>query len=290
MVIKNLLNRENCICLTCSVLERVLKAIRDGDESVRISPDLNLSEVEIPLESAFAEIGGKRFSRDELKALAEKTSGVILVREGETRRLEFYKEHYYKLRPTEFAPTVEIDGIQMHRTRDFNPWEDARRKAKLAVRPGDTVLDTCGGLGYTAIWAARLGASSVVSVEKDRNIVELRELNPHSREFFHEPVISIAGDISEIILDFSPGEFDSVIHDPPRFSLAGELYGGNFYRELSRALRKGGRMFHYTGEPYSRGRGRRFVQGVMERLKSAGFEVEHLAEELGVTARKRGLE
>lgn len=80
----------------------------------------------------------------------------------------------------------------------------------------------------------------------------------------------------------SATSFDAVVHDPPRFSLAGELYS-----EIYRVLRHGGRLFHYTGNPHVIKTGSSFVDGVIRRLKAAGFKnvkkVEHL---MGVSAQK----
>ena len=42
---------------------------------------------------------------------------------------------------------------------------------------------------------------------------------------------------------------DAVLHDPPRFGIAGELYSQSFYDQLARVLRPRGRLFHYTGTP-----------------------------------------
>ena len=63
-----------------------------------------------------------------------------------------------------------------------------------------------------------------------------------------------------------------MLHDPPRFALAGELYSLSFYTELARVLRRGGRLFHYTGAPNSRSRGRDLAAEVATRLRAAGFE------------------
>jgi hypothetical protein len=62
------------------------------------------------------------------------------------------------------------------------------------------------------------------------------------------------------------------------------LYGAAFYREAARVLVRRGRMFHYTGEPFSRSRGGSFVQGVMRRLRAAGFEVRRVDRLQGVVA------
>jgi hypothetical protein len=54
------------------------------------------------------------------------------------------------------------------------------------------------------------------------------------------------------------------------FSLAGDLYSGEFYRELYRVMRRKGRLFHYVGDLDSRS-GRNVVKGVARRLEEAGF-------------------
>ncbi len=151
----------------------------------------------------------------------------------------------------------------MHRTKEVNPLQDTRNKVN-AVKPeeGETVLDTCmGGLGYTAIEASKRGAY-VITVEKDKNVIELARINPWSRELFTGGKVQvIQGDVFEVVRRFRDGSFDVVIHDPPRFSLAGQLYSGEFYRELYRVLRPGGRLFHYVGNPGGRNTGRRTSRG-----------------------------
>ncbi len=53
-------------------------------------------------------------------------------------------------------------------------------------------------------------------------------------------------------------------------SLAGDLYGGAFYRQAWRVLAANGRMFHYLGDPGSESGGR-VAKGVVQRLQAAGF-------------------
>ena len=253
---------------------------------MEVSSDLNLSRSIIPLMEGKLFLGGKMYTLPELREIERRLNGAIMIDDGVETELELFAGSYFKLRPTEFAPTIEIDGVRMHRTKNMDPMEDARQKARCAVKSGDSVLDTCGGLGYTAIQALECGAKRVVTVEKETAVRELRALNPHSRALFCERVTMLEGSVYELIENFADNEFDSVIHDPPRFSFAGELYGKEFYKKMNRALKPKGRLFHYTGDPYSKGRGRRFIGGVMERLSAAGFKVSEAPRYLGVSAVK----
>ena len=70
------------------------------------------------------------------------------------------------------------------------------------------------------------------------------------------------------------------------FSLAGELYSGEFYRHLYRVLARKGRLFHYIGDLESRS-GRNVARGVVRRLQEAGFSrVVRRPEAFGVVAYK----
>ncbi len=180
---------------------------------------------------------------------------------------------FYKLMAVngDTAPTLEINGIHMHRIKDITPWEDSKLKVKAArVRRGCRVLDTCMGLGYTAILSLLRGATEVYTVEIDEVVLEISQHNPWSRILERRGIIIIKGDIFKVIDELPNNYFHTIIHDPPRFtSTSGDLYSEEFYRKLCRVLRPRGTLFHYTGEP---GKHRiRFVKGVMERLRKAGF-------------------
>ena len=60
-----------------------------------------------------------------------------------------------------YAPVLEISGVKMHISKGINPFESAAQMAAQAVKAGDRVLDTCGGLGYAAIAAARISYNFV---------------------------------------------------------------------------------------------------------------------------------
>jgi len=274
--------------LTPDLAQRLLAAMETDEAEVRCSLDLGLSSLTVRISAGMASFGeDAALSAEQVRRVAGSKRGVFLLEADRLEPVQVSGTSFYKLIPTDEAPTIEIDGIQMHRTTGTHPFENATRSARTVVRPGARVLDTCGGLGYTAIAAARLGAAAVVSVEVDANVRAIARKNPWSAEYFGNPVIELAdGDAAGFVSAQPDAAFDRVIHDPPRFSRAGELYGAGFYAELARVLRRGGRMFHYTGEPYSRGRGRAFVPGVMKRLRAAGFEVKRAEQLQGVVARR----
>ncbi|NAZ38796.1 MAG: methyltransferase domain-containing protein [Acidilobus sp.] len=196
---------------------------------------------------------------------------------------------YYKLVPVEgsCAPTLEINGIHMHRVEGTTPIEDARSKVRaLPIRPGSEVLEVGTGLGYTTAAALEAGAAHVTSIEVDENVLWIAERNPWSRHLASDKVTILLGDAVMAVKELS-GPFDYVVHDPPRFtSSTGPLYGREFYAELFRLLRPGGRLFHYTGEP-GRARGRSLWADVARRLREVGFdEIRYVKEALGVVARR----
>lgn len=188
-----------------------------------------------------------------------------------------YAGSLIKLVPTEWgAPTFEIDGIKMLPTSKESPFEDARRKVALVEPRGKTVLDTCGGLGYFAACCLEAGAARIVSFEKNPDVLWLRTLNPWSPD----PDAAESGgrlslshaDVSAAIAQVGDASVDAVLHDPPRFGIAGELYSQAFYDQLARVLRRGGRLFHYTGSPNRLTSGRDVPREVANRLEKAGFQ------------------
>lgn len=183
----------------------------------------------------------------------------------------------YKLKPIakDDAPTLEINGIHMHRIKGITPWMDSYLKIHVArVRRGQYVLDTCMGLGYTAIHSILRGAH-VLTVEIDPNVIEIARHNPWSKRLGDERIKMVQGDIVEVIHGLDDQIFHRVIHDPPRLTpRTGDLYSLDLYREFYRVLKPRGILFHYTGEPGRHG-GPRIVKGIGERLRKAGFIVKY---------------
>jgi predicted methyltransferase len=179
-----------------------------------------------------------------------------------------------KLVPTEWGPpTFEIDGIKMLPTSRVSPYEDARCKVEWVRPRGRVVLDTCGGLGYFAACCLELGAARILSFEKNPDVVWLRDLNPWSPP--PGGVLELVrGDVTAQVTALPEASFDAVLHDPPRFGTAGDLYSAAFYAQLARVLRPGGRLFHYTGAPNRLTSGRDVPQEVARRLRAEGFKPE----------------
>ena len=268
--------------------QQALQAIAKGHGSVRFSVDLNISEGDFSLtEQCLVLDENNRLSIDELKKIVKKRQRIYLCSDGNMVPLEDRSNGYYKLVPTAGAPLLEISGVKMHISKGTDPFISASEMAKQAVRKGDKVLDCCSGLGYAAIAAHRLGASEVLSIELSREVMGLRAQNPWSNDLKQAGIVQRQGSSFELIDAMPSTSFDSVIHDPPRFSLARELYSEEFYREIYRVLRRDGRLFHYTGNPYIVKKGSSFIDSVIRRLKKAGFrhvvKVDHL---MGVSAKK----
>lgn len=179
-----------------------------------------------------------------------------------------------KLVPTEWGPpTFEIDGIKMLPTARVSPYLDAGRKVDLIQPQGKVVLDTCGGLGYFAAWCLQGQARHVLSYEKNLDVIWLRSLNPWSPQVGNRLAFT-PGDIAEEITALADGSVDAILHDPPRFGIAGELYSQAFYEQLARVIRRKGKMFHYTGTPNKLTSGRDVPGEVVNRLRHTGFVTE----------------
>jgi predicted methyltransferase len=195
-----------------------------------------------------------------------------------------YTRSLIKLVPTEWGPpTFEIDGIKMLPTAQISPYEDAARKVALIEPRGKVILDTCGGLGYFAAWCLQGGAAQVLSYEKNPDVLWLRGLNPWSPQP-GGALVPRLGDVAGEIVALPDASVDAILHDPPRFGIAGELYSQAFYDQLARVIRRKGRLFHYTGTPNKLTSGRDVPAEVARRLQRAGFVTELVGD--GVLARK----
>ncbi len=256
---------------------RWLGARREGVAETEGYVALGLSRRRVHLSDAGVRVEGcaETVPWADIEEAAEHEGGCYRWSAGEgLQKLQAFSEttgRFCSLYATGGAPTILVAGFPMHRIVDIEPWEDTENKVRTLRPIRGPILDTCTGLGYSAIQLAQSGASRVVTIELDPAVMELARQNPWSAELFRSPKIErIQGDVSKVIAEFSNGEFTRILHDPPTIELAGELYGEAFYRELYRVLRRGGKLFHYVGDPDSR-HGRRLYGGVLRRLYNVGF-------------------
>lgn len=255
-------------------VQNILAARQAGEATAVVSLDLGLTTTEITIESQ-----GVRFSNGQtlawsgLETIEVSERGCFVIEGSTPSKIQFFSEEMnclYSLMPTEGAPTMLISGIPMHRIKGTDPRRDTLEKIKAIAPVTGTVLDTATGLGYTAIEAAKT-AERVITVEIEPSALEVARLNPWSQALFDNPRITqIVGDVFDEIEEFEDEAFTRIIHDPPAFNLAGDLYSGAFYRQLFRVLRRGGRLFHYIGDLESKS-GRTVSKGAARRLQEAGF-------------------
>jgi uncharacterized protein len=234
---------------------------------VECSLDLERSQTTVEVDVAGWRWGGQRFPW--LETCKDRTV-YYWAGEGFEPAARFTTS-LIKLVPTPWgAPTFEIDGIKMLPTAHVSPYADAGQKVGLIQPRGKVILDTCGGLGYFAAWCLQGQAKEVHSYEKNADVIWLRSLNPWSPETGGALTLT-HGDIAEHIATLPGASFDAVLHDPPRFGTAGELYSQAFYDQLARVLKRGGKLFHYTGAPNKLTSGRDVPEEVAKRLRRAGF-------------------
>jgi len=272
--------------LTRVLAEQLLAARAAGAASIEASFDLGRSISQAALSADGWQFRGQNYPWP--LGLKERT---LYICDGDAfAPLQRFAGSLIKLVPTEWGPpTFEIDGIKMLPTAKTSPFDDARRKVALVQPQGKVVLDTCGGLGYFAACCLDAGATRIHSFEKNTDVLWLRTLNPWSPD----PAAAMAGgrlelvqaDVSQAITRIADASVDALLHDPPRFGIAGELYAQTFYDQLARVLRRGGRLFHYTGSPNKLTSGRDVPREVEKRLQKAGFAAHPALD--GVLATRR---
>jgi len=256
------------------VADQLLEARYQGADKLKASFNLGRSFEEVELSRRGVIHRDFELGWDEVELASERERDIYAIEDGRLIPLSIASDHFYKLVLIRWGhpPTLEIDGIHMHRILEVTPDVDSELKIKLL---GDIrckkILDVCTGLGYTAIAALKRGACNLITIEKDENVISLARMNPWSWELQDERVELRIEDAFTALDDYEE-EFNAVIHDPPRISLAGSLYSLEFYLKLAKVLKPGGRVVHYVGQPGIR-RGRKIWRGVMERMRRAGFQV-----------------
>lgn len=278
------------IVLSYLQAQALLTACRSGETTTEVSPDLGISTVSVSLTHegvTFPQGDVVRWVK--IEQIRGDEMHCFVVQNGEIQSIQIFSEatnRMCSLLPTKRTPTMLIAGFTMHRIVAIDPMQDTLKKIATITPITGRVLDTATGLGYTAIEAAKT-ADEVMTIELDPGAQEIARNNPWSRDLFSNPKIKqVMGDAFEVVPGFEDNYFTRIIHDPPVFSLAGELYSGQFYRELYRILKRGGRLFHYIGDLNSKSGGT-VTRGALRRLQEAGFtRITKRPEAFGVVAYK----
>jgi len=247
--------------------------------TAQISLDLGLSLAEIRLPDRNTLMVNEKtvsIPDDILNVTDERT--IFIYKNENWQKWQLFdksSEKYYKMVSVGpgVPPTIEISGIKMHITKDSDPEQDTHQKLASLKQFGKRVLDTCMGLGYTAIASAsRPETEKIICCDRDINVFRLCRENPWSQTLFESPKIQLLiMPVQELVTRLPDNYLDTVIHDPPRYSLAPELYTKDFYQEIFRVLKNKGGFYHYTGDPHRQSRRISLAKKTGLLLREVGF-------------------
>src|SRR3989338_4721517 len=139
--------------LTCNEAQKILKA-KEG--LLHVSLDLGLSTTTVQKDKINVKIDDQMGDQTiPLRAFTKvKESFCYAVEDHQLKKVALFSEEtnlYYKLLPSRDWPTITLSSTPMHRHIHFSPAQDTKLKIKEIAPIKGKVLDTCCGLGYTAI-------------------------------------------------------------------------------------------------------------------------------------------
>jgi predicted methyltransferase len=262
--------------ITIKEAEMILSSYESGEKTGKISLDLGISMTDFVFDKSKVHIKDEIVDIDEFRKIKE--NFCYALEDGELKKMAFFSDDtkfYYKLYPTKDWPTMMFSSTPMHRYSKVSPKEDTLAKIKdiTDVSPiKGSVLDTCCGLGYTAICAAD-HAKEVRTFERDENVIYLEAINPYSRRLFTDKRIKHNhANVYDEIWTMKDNYFDIIIHDPPTPKYSSLLYSKDFYGELFRIMKNGAVLYHYAPWPHKT-RGEDFPKNISKNLEKCGFIV-----------------
>jgi uncharacterized protein len=269
-------------------LKEAKKILGAREDKISLSLDLGLTSQEIKIKEGIANLGNFKIPIEEFKKAKEETC-YIVDEDKILKQIAFFSIEanlFYKLHPTSDWPTIKISSVPMHRHIKVMPKEDTELKIKEVFPVKGIVLDTCCGLGYTAIMASKF-AEKVHTFERDENVLRIASFNPHSEKLFNNPKIELHKEsIFDAIKKFPDNYFDRIIHDPPTFKISPELYKIEFHQQLLRVLKTKGIIYHYCPNP-GKTKGAHFYIKIVKQLIEIGFKkVEYHEWSSGIGALK----
>lgn len=269
--------------ITKKEAERIVRS----KEKVLISLNLGISTTIAYIKEGFVLIKDQKIPIPDFKKVKDDTC--YLIEDNSLKKVALFSDDtnfYYKLVPTADWPTITLSSTPMHRHTQISPKQDTISKINEIKPIKGKIIDTCCGLGYTAIMASK-NAEEVYTFEKDKNVLQIARFNPFSEELFNSKKIKIfEEDVCDGISKFRDGFFDRIIHDPPTFKYAPELYSKKFCLELFRVLKKQGIIYHYAPWPHKT-KSRVFYPKIIRNLRECGFRnVQYSQRSSGVRALK----
>src|SRR3989344_8456142 len=157
-------------------IKQILNASIRKMHDVEVSLDLGLTKSKLSFEKNNAVFpDGQKLNLNDLKKALNHENTCFMIKENTLLKVHFFSEDtnkFYKLVATADAPTAEISGIRMHATKSMAPMEDTAKKLEAINGVSGNVLDTCMGLGYTAIASSKT-ADLVFTCEIDQNMIDI---------------------------------------------------------------------------------------------------------------------
>ncbi len=262
------------LLFTKKTIEKIIRNQKLGVFDFFTSSDLGRSETRAIIKQGILSIDNQNVDLSSIKRLKEDT--IYFIQDKKFKPLILFSEKtnkVYKLIPTRDYPSFTIAGSPMHQITFSTPKKDTESKVKLFGRidKNSIALDTCFGLGYSAIELSKR-CKEVYSFEKDEIVLKIAKINPYSSEAFKSDKIKLKQeDVFSGIKNFPENYFDIILHDPPTFTISPELYSREFYSELHRVLKNKGLLYHYTPRPGNKKLKRDFPNEVKKRLADSGF-------------------
>ncbi|WP_088820099.1 class I SAM-dependent methyltransferase [Candidatus Mancarchaeum acidiphilum] len=266
-----------CCIISGYHIERILK---NDDGEFDLSLDLGLTRSKVIKSNNAVELpDGQRIGIELLKKINRRRqlSDCFMIKDSSLLFIYLFDGNSsYKLYEPgiDLSPTLWINGSVMHMISHSIPIEESRMKVNLLGKLHGNVLDTCFGLGYSSIELSKKGADTVHSYEISESSLEIAKVNPWSREAFSNPKIKLDNmDVAKGLRSSKDEEYDFIFHDPPNIKMGGDLYSLDFYKDLFRALKPNGILYHFIGSGREEGKHKSdYVRGAMSRLRMAGFK------------------
>jgi predicted methyltransferase len=259
------------VILSSKELRRMQEAIAAGGKEIESSLDLGLTTAKIKL-------GNNGFYHGktliDIPKIRDDDQSCYVLLKNKLEKVQFFSPEtniLYKLIPTSFRPILQCSGTSMHKKEFVERVEADKLTGK--------VLDAGTGLGYTAISAAKT-AEEVLTIEKDKNVLQVAKFNPYSQELFSGKNIKrLIGNIVQKIIAFSDEEFDFVIFDAGTPKSSDDFFSLKNYQQAFRVLKRNGKLYHYLPKHHIH-KGRDFGGEAIERMRRAGFKlIERKVEE-----------